>query len=359
LPRSEEDRLTLPWWRAFLAGVVLAIAIGTRETSAVQLVALLAILSRKKWNVLASIVAAAVGVTFIIVMAKRSETMLGWIQAMARSSNKHPVTFRDFGLSVGWLLALGPLPVVLGVVELVSFARRRWGTPGPRDTLSDPAFAGTRAIVAPSGIATLLLVLYPDGSFSPRYLLATGPLAFFVLAAPRLSDLLSPARAGQKGTRRVLVALALVVPLAVAPFTTRHADAIATRARALPERLAQIPDRALVVPGHACPAIGAWLAAEDAAHAGHTGPGLPEERVELLCPGWSWPGDALELERRLDRARCRGHALALDLADDAWVGTREQESKEQTRAYVQKNPGPVVAGFTMLPARTLSDPRCR
>ncbi|MEO7092621.1 MAG: hypothetical protein ABI175_05180 [Polyangiales bacterium] len=358
LPRSEEARASLPAYRAFLAGAVVAAAIATRETSAVQLLALLAILSRKRWNVLAAIVACLSGVALVVVVAKRNETMLGWILAMARSSNKHPVTLRDFGLSAGWLLALGPVPVILGVLELVSFARRRWGTGGARDTLSNPAFAGTRAVVVPSAVATVLLVLYPDGSFSPRYLLATGPIAFFVLAAPRLSDLLSDARSSRKLTR-LLVACALVAPLAVAPFTTRHAEAIAERAAALPARLAQIPDGTLVVPGHTCAAVGAWLAVEDAAHAGHTGPGLPDERIELLCPGWSWPGEARELELRLDRARCRGRALAIDLADEAWVGTRELEAKEQVRGYARTHPGPTVAGFTMIPALAFDDPTCR
>jgi hypothetical protein len=358
LPRSEEARASLSPQRAFLAGAVLAAAVATRETSAVHLLALLAILSRKRWNVLAAIVASVAGIAIVIVLAKRNETMLGWLHAMARSSNKHPVTLRDLGLSIVWLLALGPLPVVLGVIELLAFARRRWGTPTPRDTLSDPAFAGTRAIVVPSAVATVLLVLYPDGSFSPRYLLATGPLAFFVLASAPLSDLLSDRRASRT-TTRVLVACGLIAPLAIAPFTTRHAESIALRARQLPARLAQIPSGTLVVPGHTCAAVGAWLAAEDAARAGHTGPGLPEERIELLCPGWSWPGEARELELRLDRARCRGRALALDLADEAWVGTREQEAKEQARGYASTRTSIVVAGFTMIAPLAEDDPICR
>jgi len=358
LPRSEEARAKLSWFRAFLAGAILAAAVATRETSAVHLLALLALLSRKRWNVLAAMLAAIGGIAIIIVIAKRNETMLGWLQAMARSSNKHPVTLRDLALSVGWLLALGPVPVMLGVLELVSFARRRWGTPAAPDTQSDPAVARTRAVVVPSAVATLLLVLYPDGSFSPRYLLATGPLAFFVLAAPRLSDLLSPSRT-RRTFSRLFIACALVVPLAVTPFTTRHAEAISVRARELPARIAEIPDGTLVVPGHTCPAVGAWLAAEDATHAGHTGPGLPEERIELLCPGWSWPGDARELQLRLDRARCRGHAVALDLSDDAWVGTRELESKVEARQYASTRATAIVAGFTIIPPLAEDDPSCR
>ena len=358
LPRREEDRARVSPFRAFFAGAVLAAAIATRETSAVQLLALLALLSRKRSNVLAALVATAAGMVIVVLLAKRNETMLGWLNAMARSSNKHPVTLRDLGLSVGWLLALGPVPVLLGAIELLAFARRRWGTPGPRDTLSDPAFAGTRAIVVPSAVATVLLVLYPDGSFSPRYLLATGPLAFFVLASPRLSELLSDVR-GRRPALRMFVACALVAPLAIAPFTTGHAEAIAARARALPARLAQIPDGTLLVPGHVCAAVGAWLAAEDAAHAGHAGPGLPDERIELLCPGWSWPGDAQELGLRLDRARCRGRVIAIDLADEAWVGVREQEAKAQVRAYVAERSSTSVAGFAVVPALGGDDPPCR
>ena len=357
LPRREEDRASVSFGRAFVAGAVLAAAIATRETSAVQLLALLALLSRKRWNVLAALVASLAGLAIVIVLAKRNETMLGWLQAMARSSNKHPVTLRDLALSIGWLLALGPVPVVLGLIELVSFARRRWGTPGPRDTLSDPAFAGTRAIVVPSAVATLLLVLYPDGSFSPRYLLATGPLAFFVLASPRLSELLADVRR-RRPRLRFFVACGLVAPLAIAPFTTRHAEEIAMRARALPPRLAQISDGTLLVPGHVCAAVGAWLAAEDAARAGHAGPGLPEERIELLCPGWSGPGDAQELALRLDRARCRGRAVAIDLADDAWVGVREQEAKAEVRAYVAARSSTLVAGFSIVPSLRSDDAAC-
>ncbi|GAC1557358.1 MAG: hypothetical protein NVS3B10_17300 [Polyangiales bacterium] len=350
--------------RALLAGVVLSFAIATRETAAVQAIALAALLAPRRAHVALALAAVAVGMTVLIVIAKREETMLGWIQAMARSSEKHPLSLRDLGLSIGWLLALGPLPVVVGVIEVLGFTRRRWSERlsrptrislvpvAERDTLSDPSFAKLRAIVAPSAVATALLVLYPDGSFSPRYLLATGPIAFLILAAPRVSAML-------QGKARVLTALAIVFPLAVAPLTTAKSDSLARRADAVHARLAVIPDRALVAPGHVCPAIGAWLAADAGAALPRTGADLPPEPFELLCPGWSWPGDAWLLARRLDRARCFGRTVLLDAHDDAWLGTREQDARADVRAYVAQGDGREELGWTRFEPLPFDDVRCR
>lgn len=346
--------------RAFLCGAILSFAVATRETAAVQVIALATILAARKRNLLVMLLAVSIGLGVLATMAKKSDTLTGWIAAMARSSERHPVGWIDLLLSLAWIVSLGPLPVALGAIELVKFGRRRWSdrlsrtsrpSLRPRDTLSDPTFAALRAVVVPSAVATGLLVLYPDGSFSPRYLLATGPIALFALAAPRLSAMLS-------SRARLPTAIALVAPLALAPFAARNPNALAARAEAVTHRLSVIPDHALVAPGHVCPAIGAKLAVDEAARARRTGNDLPPERFELLCPGWSWPGDLETLRMRLNRARCVGRTVVLDVSDDAWVGTREESAKRDVRGYVDDQPRKMVEGWTMLEPLPLEDARC-
>ena len=69
-----------------------------------------------------------------------------------------------------WVLAAGPLPVVAGILALARRPAGRW-----------------LVVSVPAAIATVVLLFYPDGSFSPRYVLATVPLAFFLAAGMWLS----------------------------------------------------------------------------------------------------------------------------------------------------------------------------
>lgn len=43
-------------------------------------------------------------------------------------------------------------------------------------------------VVVPAAVATALLLFYPDGSFSPRYVLSTAPLALLLPAGAWLAE---------------------------------------------------------------------------------------------------------------------------------------------------------------------------
>ena len=96
-------------------------------------------------------------------------------------------------------------------------------------------------VSVPAAIATVLLLFYPDGSFSPRYMLATVPLAFFLPAAAWMAD------------RPRTMAAAFLVPLVILFVATQSARVVTARGDAVIERVAALPQKALVVPGHYCP----------------------------------------------------------------------------------------------------------
>jgi len=315
--------------RAAGAGALLACAIATRETSALAGVALVAVLARNRRNV-AILIACTSVVTFLVVLASHGGTLAslrGWLAAMHRSSSSHPLRARDVGMSLVWLLSLGPLPIVFGSIALARWRR------ASREIL---------CVTVPMAIASALLFLYPDGSFSPRYFLAVAPLAFLLSGAPLLADALA--------TRaRVAMAVSLALPLALTPFATRRADAIAAAGNALGPHVDQLPDSTVLVPGHLCPAVGARLAAQDA---------VRPQRLTLICPGWDWPGDANAVKKSLDSARCAGHEVALDLRTESWEGAREIEARDAVRAYAAAETprsASVLARFAALPH---DDSRC-
>lgn len=278
--------------RAVAAGVVLAIAIATRETAAVHALALVILLRRRA--VLSLAIAAAL-VALVVVVAQPS--LLHWGSAMKQSSQSHPLTLRDVAISVGFLLAVGPLVVVIGATQL-----RR-----------------AHPIAWPAALATALLLFYPDGAFSPRYMLATAPLAFFLAAAPALA------------ARPRLAVVGLVLPIALTKLATRRADAIAARGADAMQTFAHPPARAVLVPGHYCPHVRLALAIEE------------RRDVDLVCPGWEWPED---VARTLDEARRAGRPLVLDLRADAWVGPREDVCRAAIAAYARGHAGPIA---TLLP----------
>jgi hypothetical protein len=271
--------------RAVLAGVVLAIAIATRETAAVHAIAVV-ILLRRRAVVSLGITTALIGAAIVLLQP----SLLHWGTAMKQSSQSHPLTLREVATSLGWIVAVGPV-VVLG------FARIHRAHP----------------MVWPAAIATVLLVFYPDGSFSPRYMLATAPL-LFLAAAPVLA------------TRPRIAVAALVLPISLTKLATRHTDAIAARGAEAMRTFANPPPRALLVPGHYCAHVRLALAIEQ------------RRDVALVCPGWDWPRD---LTRTLDEAH---RPLMLDLRADAWVGVREEPLRDAIAAYARERSavGPIA-----------------
>jgi hypothetical protein len=150
--------------------------------------------------------------------------------------------------------------------------------------------------------------------------LATAPIAFFIVAAPWLA------------ARKVIAAAALIVPFVAAGIAARSANAVAAQGATLADRVPQLPRDAVVVPGHFCPQ--ARLAA---AIAGRSDLGF-------VCPGWDWPTDVVAV---LDDALRQGRPVATDIADAAWIGSREVAPRDEIRAWTASKSTSTMSGFTV------------
>jgi hypothetical protein len=115
-----------------------------------------------------------------------------WIAATSQNAASNPLTVRSIGVSLLWVFAAGPVPVLAGLFALWRLSSRR-----------------VRLVAVPAALATCALLFYPEGSFSPRYVLATVPLAFLLPAATWLT------------TRRWLIVAGLAIPLAMVPIATQ------------------------------------------------------------------------------------------------------------------------------------------
>ncbi|MBL8721027.1 MAG: hypothetical protein JNL79_33895 [Myxococcales bacterium] len=293
--------------RVVLAGALFGLAVATRETAVAHGLAVLLLLRTRRGNGGAAVAAMVAGTVIVALVLDAHggspRAVVGWFSAMRRSSSAHGLAARDGAISCGWVLAMAPLAVVAGGARL-------------RAARGELAW-----VVVPAAVATALLLFYPDGSFSPRYVLSTAPLA-----------LLLPAGAWLAEHRRAFV-VAAALGLASVPFTTRSARAIAARGAALGPRLAALPPTLTLVPGHFCPHAKLALAT------------LPPRDVRLVCPGWDWPEDPA---RTLAAALAEGRPVALDLADEAWIGPREVGPREACRAFARAHSTRVVAGFVVV-----------
>jgi len=295
--------------QAVAAGLVLAAAIATRETAVIHLLAVAWLCGRRAWL---AMVVCVVSVGAIIAIW-RPPSLGSWAGAMSSSAAANPLSILDVAIAFGWVLAAGPVPVVTGAVALAR---------SPSPTLRRASLVPRRvAVIAwPAAIATVALMFYPDGSFSPRYMLATVPIACFIPAALWLT-----------AHRRLLV-VSLAVPLIAALIATQPANRVAAYGATLGTRVSALPDNALVVPGHFCPQ--ARLAA------------TVHGRADLMfvCPGWEWPVDLVSL---LENAIANGSIVAIDASADAWVGRREQPLRDEVRSWLARRPVRQVAGFSV------------
>jgi len=285
--------------RTWLAGLLLAAAIATRETAAVHVVSIALLLGRRRGLMAVAVSAATV---IAIVITYQPPGVLEWFTAMSRSVSTHHWSIGDLLTSVAWVIVAGPGPVIVGAFMLMH------RNVSPR----------VAAVSVPSALASAFLLFYPDGSFSPRYVLATVPLAFFVAAAPWLA------------ARRTLAAALLVVPIAIAAVAATSADAVAEYGASVGRRVAALPANTTVVPGHFCPQ--SRLAA---AVSGRSD-------LQFICPGWQWP---LDVAAEFDAALNSGRPVAVDLADAAWVGRREVEPRRAARSWAESRPGSDENGF--------------
>ena len=286
--------------QAVAGGLVLAAAIATRETAVIHLFAVAWLCRRRAWL---AVIVCVVSVGAVIVIW-RPPSLGSWAGAMSSSATANPLSPLDVAIAFGWVLAAGPVPVVAGAVAL---ARRIVTRP-------------VAVIAWPAAIATIALLFYPDGSFSPRYMLATVPIACFIPAAFYL-----------KAHRRLL-AVSLAVPLAVALVAGQQANRVAAYGATLATRVSVLPKNAFVVPGHFCPQ--ARLAA------------TVHGRADLMfvCPGWEWPVDLVSL---LENAIANGSIVAIDASPEAWVGRREQPLRDDVRAWLARHATRHLAGFTV------------
>lgn len=292
------------WLRACTAGALIAAAVAMRETAALQLVAVVLLIGRRGW---VSVLAFAVVLGGILAAAP-PPALIAWFGDMSRSAETHPWRWRDLAISLGWLMTAGPAPVLIGGGLLI----RRLTIPR------------VQLVAIPSVIATLLLLFYQDGSFSPRYMLATAPIAFFLAAAPWLV------------ARPRVAAAALAIPFIVAAVFVRPVNAVAARGATLTERLPHLPQAALVVPGHFCPQ--ARLAAT--IH--------QRDDIEFVCPGWGWPED---VGAALDAAVKAGRPVAIDPRPNVWMGGRETVASQEIQNWLRERPGRALAGFTVIEDR--------
>ncbi len=287
--------------QAVLSGVLIGIAILTRETAAVHAVAIAILLGRRA--VLAA--GAAIAVMAVTLWIFPPLAFDEWMQALTRSVQRNPIGAWQIEAPFLWILTAGPLPVLVGIVALI-----RRNVTGRVLVVSLPAVAGTIAIL-----------FYPDGWFSPRYMLATVPLAFFLPAGAWLA------------ARPRLFAAALIAPLVVLVLVTRPARVVAAHGAAVMDRIVSLPIGSLVSPGHYC----------SNARLGATIHGRRD--LEMICPGWGWPDDPA---RVLDAAFAAGRPIALDLRDDAWMPPNENSNRDALRAWAAGRHGREVAGFLVI-----------
>ena len=293
--------LAATYGQAALAGFLLAVAILTRETAAVHAIAVAILIGRRRALVAAAVCAAVMAATLWVFPPPAFDA---WLNAISRSVQTNPITAWQIVAPFLWILAAGPLPVVVGIVLLARRPAGRWLV------VSWPAVAGTIAIL-----------FYPDGWFSPRYMLATAPLAFFLPAGEWLA------------ARPRVLAAALVVPLLALVVVTAPARTVAARAAAVMDRVASLPPGALVVPGHYCSdaRLGATI------HRRYD--------LQMMCTGWDWPEDP---RRMLDDALAAGRPVAIDVSDDAWMPPLEAEERDIVRAWAAGRPAREIAGFAVV-----------
>ena len=319
--------------QAVLAGLLMGIAILTRETAAFHLVAMVLLLMNPRvfpgqsavdggsWarylRPLLALVVTAIVIALTLVEFP-APALDAWIHAMSRSVQTHPITLWQVVSPFLWILAAGPIPVVVGAYILLKDRGRTYflekSAPGP-------SARRWLLVSVPAAIGTVLLLFYPDGSYSPRYMLATVPLAFFLPAAQWMAD------------RPRAMGVGFAVPLVILYVSMAYPREVAVRGATLIDRIVSLPQKTLVVPGHFCPQ----------ARLGATIHGRPD--LSMMCPGWEWSDNPAGV---LDAALAEGRPVAVDISADAWLGQREVPYRDAIREWAARHSGQDVAGFVVV-----------
>jgi len=236
------------------------------------------------------------------------DTISTWLDGMAHDRALKVWSVREAGVILGWMLALGPVAVLVIVIA----GLRNLGTPGLRN------------LVFPAWLQWAVMATYMGVSYSPRYLLAAFPAAL-ALPAGWLLDRRLPPVLTTRGW--VLLVFVFVTPLIAGRALVRSGEAPTLAIRdALPALLETLPSDAVIVTGHACPAVAMIRTQATLEPRGV----LTSPRWTTVCPGWSWPD---HLAETLNRHRANGRTVVVDLRDNAWRGAEQRRSLEAVRAY--------------------------
>lgn len=304
------------------AGVMFGAAIVFREPSLAHglVLAGLVFVAKPGTRVKGALVATLAGLAFAGVWVAWAaqqpgwvDTVRNWVSEMQRERLDHPYTARDFAMYLVWLVTLGPVMLVAGVI---GWARAK--------TTFAPYSRAVLVVAAGSLVQLLMLGGYQDIVLAPRYLLGAMPGALALVAGITLA---SWARTPLRTRALVGVMLALVVVTALGVKWKERPlrDALDS----VGERLAREETPLVLVTGQVCPAVELLQTLERQRS--------PEaaQRVSgwtRVCYGWSWPRDlSATLQAHLDA----GEFVIADLREAVWPGDRQQQAKRELAAWVE------------------------
>jgi 4-amino-4-deoxy-L-arabinose transferase-like glycosyltransferase len=301
-----------------VAGMWWGLAIGVREGSVYAGLTMLVLWwwmpRSSRWRAAAAAAATTVVTVLVPVVwpwltnPTYGDSLGGWLSGMAHDSGLNTFELVDLGRFLLWVAALAPVAVPAVVGYGAAAARGR--ALGSRPT----------ALVVTAWIQILVLATYLGASYSPRYFLSAFPLAMAIPAA------------WWWDRRRHLApfVIGVLLPIVAGPFVIHTAERpVRSVLATLTSDLAALPPDAVVVTGHACPAV-SLIATQARLEPRH---GLVAPSWTTVCPGWSWP---VNLSATLDTHLAAGRTLVLDLRDAAWRGAEQQRSLEQLRAYASR-----------------------
>lgn len=317
---------------AALAGVWFGLALGLREASMFSAATVLCLglvaSPRPRLRLLLTfgVVTAAIVVVpmawVYLTQPGYVETIQGWLRGLEHDEALKAWDWREARLISFWLLLFGPVPLALAFAAI-----RRWRETGP----------WRWGLVAPAWFQWGVMMTYVGITYSPRYLMTSFPAAVAIPAAWFLDRYLgSPVSTRM---RQALV-LALCLPLLGARLIVHPYEAkLLAISSSLAADLSTVPADAVIVTGHACPAvpmIRELVKVEP--RLGMHAPAWTE-----ICPGWGWPADIVAT---LDGHLAAGRAVVLDMRDHAWQGPEQLQSRDDLRRYADarrvQHPGAVI-----------------
>ncbi len=293
------------------AGVWLGLAAGLREAAIVMaIVVAFALWRTEPVRRIRLLLSAGVATVLCVVVPMvwawtvqpgYTETIVNWRAGMAHDRALQQWGARELGLIAGWLVALSPVGVMLTMWSVRMREGAWWST-----------------LVLPSWLVLAVMASYHGVTYSPRYLLIALPTAVALPAAAAL------------GRRRAAWVVGFLLPIAIATVVVHRAERPWLEvSRAMAERLASVPADAVIVTGHACPAVG--LIKEQVRR--EPTAALPEGRWQTVCPGWSWPAD---LAAVLDAHQAAGRTVVVDLRPRAWRGAEQTRARAQAAQYAAR-----------------------